>query len=434
MKPLTHSIPNERDRHGNSLPRSFAYPRPGISMDNQAILELVELAAADPDAARRAYPKLKAQQAVAVSKNAEAVRLELQASLTERNGRHQSEAESVQTSLDQDRSDFDSKVETALTLCAQAKCTLDLESGNEATPKPLLPKDEAIAANLGFVLPRERSKAASFLLKCGATAGAGAVFGISCGLLSGSLYLDDLSSNPLPLLLWALLGTGIVGLIGSCLQSLAYYFGEATEWLSFRDGKKVSRSPWLLAVATLLLAATFVAIESLVEKLGILRALREGQSFESFSVSNGELAIISLLLALPVVCWYLIEGYCQAVATIRNAVVEAERFRLEEGIQNAQSFLDGTRAQSQASRALRGVRRLEADLATVKSLIRQELERSELEQIEDAEFDALAADWAAEDALLELLQLPMQMPSYKRRNRLLDFIKKIFTFGRRQPV
>lgn len=434
MKPLTHFIPNKRDRDGNSLPRSFAYARPGISMDKDATIDLTELAASDEEAARRRYPKLKALQAMALAANAEAIRSDLLQSLTDANFKHQTEAEAVERIIEQARGDFETKHEDALELLSQAKCEFALDEGHGSGPNPLLPSDDAIAASLGFAIDGKRSRAATFLLKLAATVGAGVIFGISCGLLSGSLYLDELSSNPVPLILWALLGTSIVGLIGSCLQTLAHHVGEAMEWNSFQGGKKVSKSPWLLALATVLLGTTFVAIESLVEKLGILRALREGQSFESFSVSEGELGVISLLLALPVVCWYLTEGYSLAVTRVRQTVIEGERFKLGESIRGTEDYCEAVRAQSRASNALLKVQRFESELSGTRTKQRDGLSLAELEQIEDCEFDALAADWAAEDALLDLLQIPSRRPVKKKGSGLLAFLRRLLTFVRRQPA
>ena len=403
MRPLTHSIPARRDAKGNSLPKRFFHARPGVCADPEAILEITGLAADDPKAARLAYPRLKARQAIQVATNAEEISQALEKRLRFTNQQLGEKAQQLEAELAPLREIADRLELAAVEACAAAGCQRSV--AGEGMPVPIPCSEDLVAAEKSILIPKAANRMSSCFLKLAATVGCGTIFGISCGLLSGGVYLDELVSNPLPLILWSVLGTAIVSLIGSTLGQLAGHIGEAIEWRALRSENRALRPIWPLVLATVGLGAVFTAIESQIEKLGILRSLREGSSFESFAVSNTELLVVSLLLALPVVCWYLVEGYSQAVNDIRRTFIAGEIAKREREVYISDCYRTAAKACVEAANARTPVHVFEDEIKAVKSKIRDELTQIEREQIEDCEFDALVADWAAEDALTELIGL-----------------------------
>ncbi len=402
MKPLSHIIPKRRNKYGNTIQQNHGILRPGITADGEAAVSLAKLAATDPKAAAKGHPLLKAKHALAVSENVADIRNEQERKRTGHNDRIDHKVEELASQKTEIQSVTKELLPETVRVCTAAGC--EFSTAELAGPPAAVRRDtdETIAGELGFTLPKPNSKFGTFLLKVAATFGAGTLFGISAGLLAGNLYLEDVASNPTPLIIWAILGTSIISLVGRTLEILAIRFGEAAEWQALRHGKSDRRFPLALSILTVLVAGAFVAIESKIEQLGIFRALSEETSLGAFSISKFDLFLVSLLLSVPVICWYLAEGSARGIAETRLAALAAEKARRERQVRSSQAFAEATALREKALMLLKVEKGLDAKIGDLESQYEEAPSRSELEQIEDCEIDALAASWAAEDALLAL--------------------------------
>jgi len=434
MKPLSHIIPKRRDKYGNTIQQSHGILRPGITADAEAAVGLATLAATDTKAAVKGHPLLKTKHALAVSENVTAIRDELERRRTDHNTQIDQKTGELGTQRKEIESELKGLLPETVRVCTAASCEFSSMDSAGSPAIVCMGPDEAIAGELGFTLPKPGGKIGMFLLKVAATFGAGTLFGISAGLLAGSLYLEDVSANPAPLIIWALLGTSIISLIGRTLEILATYFGEASEWHALRHSPGRHKIPLALGISVVLLAAVFTAIESRVEQLGIFRALVEETSLGAFSISKFDLLLVSLLLSLPVVCWYLAEGSARGIAEVRRAALAAEKAKRERAVRMAEPFAQAAALRERASLAMTAGKQFEACMAKLESQRQEAPSRTELEQIEDCEIDAIAASWAAEDALLTLYNdeeystklrrvSPERGPGLGRR--FLDFCKSL---------
>ncbi|MGI8922760.1 MAG: hypothetical protein ACR2HJ_01760 [Fimbriimonadales bacterium] len=402
MKPLSHIIPKRRDKYGNTIQQSHGILRPGITADDEAAVSLAKLAATDTKAAAKGHPLLKIKHALAVSENVADIRNEQERKRTGHNGRIAQKVEDLGSQRKEIGSVTKELLPETVRVCVAAGCEF---SSTELAGPPAavrMETDEAIAGELGFTLPKPEARFGTFLLKVAATLGAGTLFGISAGLLAGNLYLEEVASNPAPLIIWAILGTSIISLVGRTLEILAIRFGEASEWYALRHNNRERRFPLALTILTVLVAGAFAAVESKVEQLGIFRALVEETSLGAFSISKFDLFLVSLLLSVPVICFYLAEGSATGIAGVRQAALASERARRERQVRSSQAYAEAAALREKTLTLLKVEKDLDAKIGDLESQYREAPSRSELEQLEDCEIDALAASWVAEDGLLAL--------------------------------
>lgn len=379
-----------RDARGRSDPGPVRGRAAPGALDPEALLQ----AAADPcaDGARRVLAaKLALAAAEDVRKAAKLLREECEC-------RDATRSENLVETIrlrDELASRRDSCASALKGLCARAGWRVEGGELVEVEPETL----EEAAGRLGVSVPNERTgwweRAGSRLLSI---LSGGPILGLGLGTLIGKLETLEPAHEGASMLLWALLGSAIVAAVGSCLYALGSGLGESLVLAEPDALRSARRKAALCGSALVLLGAAFVAVESSVERFGLLRALRASTSFEAQALGSADLLVVSLVLVLPSVACSALSGVFAGerranLARLRAAGAESRRSRRRRPESVLAAMLLSAMEAVEAE-----VRRMDERAASLASE-RGGPTESERQLLEDLCADALLASYRAEDEL-----------------------------------
>jgi hypothetical protein len=393
IRVFSNVVARRRDERSNPIPRRHVYLRPLLTCDAKAAAEAAEGIRSSP------LLWLKMRSALACSENCERLRAELEERLSERNARRDTEIAATEVQLE--------AVELRLAELAPEAAAASAALGWASTTEPdnlSLAATESVGldelSGIHHLPPPEaapsrfQEDAAKVLSILG-----GAVFGLSLGLLTGTLALAEITEEAGALCLWCAVGAVVMLLVGSVLVPLARFVG-ATTYTRTLTSPRVDRAVGYIASAVLLsLAVVFITVEAKTEQLGLFRALTEESSLTGFRLARPELLLVSLMLSIPAVFAYIVRGFGegQRLANLcrLKALLHEERAR----IRALPEFTRATRLREHARLLLTKKVALEQQLSTLRGEVETGLPPEDFYRLEDCEMDAAAASWAVEDEL-----------------------------------
>lgn len=398
---FSNVIPRKRSKEGHPVPRHHVYMLPVVTHDADALRAVAETSKESPEDALRHMPWLMAMNAIAAAENVKTLRDDIVAAKNNRNERARSDLSRLRPELENAKSEERSLSKSLAT--ALAPLGLDVREVHPRTyiDEGLSTLDE-LAGEHGLPSPEEKLRGMyGRLHRLTAILGGGALFGMSLGLLTGTLELYSLSEEWPHLLLFIALGSAVMLLVGAALFPLGRAVGDGL----YRLGVSSSSFRHMLPITHLLLllglSIAFVVIESRVEMLGLFKALTEDASLISTALSQRDLLWVSLILSLPVVASYvvlgMIEGERKANLCKLLSLKADERKRVLDHDLFGQAC--GLHEELKVARERKTI--LETNILHLESSIETGLTTVELHRLEDTEMDAIAASYAAEKSLLK---------------------------------
>lgn len=399
--PFSNEIPRRRNRRGDPVPRRYVFIRPLISYAFEALESFAKDIPKDPDEVSRGLVRLKSLNAVVAMDHANGLTSSLYQALNETNARLEEKVQMLEPAyLEKLEQSLQAKAEAA-----SARSLLGL-SGSESSAALEFGEDEPasleeIAGEHGLP-PPERESGLKLKLPAITLLG-GSVLGISLGLLINKIELSNLSKEWLLMLLFCIIGCGIMAAMELTLFSLGQSIGTDLYLRSMQSAKAKLWLVWTSIVALAAFMVVSIMIDSRIERVGLFKSAAEDASLQAVKLSPHDLNWVSLMLVVPAVCCFVVLGIKEGKRKANLCKLIALRYVMRKELRADPAFRDACEKQARAYFQGELAASVSARVQEAKGQISDQLPLEDRQQIEDTEMDAIAHSWASEDAIAEYI-------------------------------
>ncbi|MFN8140409.1 MAG: hypothetical protein U0R49_11490 [Fimbriimonadales bacterium] len=401
IDPDDHARPRPRNARREVEGRTYLFKQPLLVHDPESLLELCDQIIADPQVAKRYMPRTKARNAVAAASIAEGLRSDFEARRLSDN----TELKARIGKLEAERTVLAEKAELLSSSLAvrlaplgvsldTSKESLSFGDDEPVSQSALAGRHMTTVSQLMRGLP---------LLKLLAALVGGAAVGINLGLVTDTIQLSDIGREWPILLLWVSIGVVLMLLTGTSLFTLATKGGAAVFWSRMRNGRCWIAAAVEAMLLLALLASVIVVTESTVERTGLFKALTESQSLTSVKLSQTDLMMVSLLMVLPVVAFYVVTGIIYGDTLAKQTFLSCELEKERKAVRETEAFSLAAGEFQVLRSLLNRIASLDAAIAEWRAKVRDGLTTTERELLHDAASDAFGASWELERTIYEHL-------------------------------
>ncbi len=397
--PFSNEIPRRRNRRANPVPRRSVSIRPLISYAFEALVGFANNIPKEPDEVSRELVRLKSLNAVEAMNHANGLTSSLYQAQNDKNAKLEEKVQELEPiCLENQEQSLQAKAEAAA-----ARSILGL-SGSVASAALEFGEDEPasleeIAGEHGLP-PPERESGLKLKLPAVTLLG-GSVLGISLGLLINKIELSDLPKEWPLMLLFSILGCGIMAAMELALFSMGESIGSDLYLQSLKSAKAKLWLVWTSIAALAAFMAAAIMIDSRIERVGLFKSSAEDASLHAVKLNPHDLNWVSLMLVVPAVCCFVVLAIKEGKRKANLCKLMAIRHEMRKQLRAEPAFRDACEKQALAYIQSELAASASARVQEVKGQISDRLPLEDRQQIEDTEMDAIAHSWAAEDAISE---------------------------------
>lgn len=430
--PFSNEIPRRRNRRGDPVPRNYVFIRPLISYAFEALKSFAKDLPSEPEEASKGFVYLKSLNAVEAMKHAGGLTSSLYQALNEKNAK-------LETRVQELEPVYLEKLERSLEAKADAAAARSLIGLPGSDGSPMLEFGESEPASLEEIagehgLPSPERDGGLKLKLPAITLLGGSVLGISLGLLINKIELADLSKEWLLMLLFCIIGCGIMAAMELALFGLGQSIGTDLYLRSMQSAKAKLWLVWTSLAALAAFMAACIMIDSRIERIGLFKSAAEDASLHAVALNPHDLNWVSLMLVVPAVCCFVVLGVKEGKRKANICKLMALRHEMRKALRAEPAFIDAAMKQAKAYVQAELAANASSRVQEAKCQISEDLPLEDRQQIEDTEMDAIAHSWAAEDAMVAHFDRQFRTCQKQRKGirSLLHFLTTLFSNKRQK--